>query len=93
MTMTLPAVEPAAGPWGAVDVGEFLRRVLPPAGPRNGPVVLAVDGRGASGKSSLADRLVARAVADGSRATAVHTDDVAIDRRPGPRTVVTERSR
>ncbi|MFD0481733.1 uridine kinase [Kineococcus sp. GCM10028916] len=76
-TMTVPAVEPAAGPWAPLDLGDLLRRVLAPVAPRNGPVVLAVDGRGASGKSTLTDRLVTRAVAEGLRAGAVHTDDVA----------------
>ena len=66
-TMTVPAVEPAAGPWAPLDLGDLLRGVLAPVAPRNGPVVLAVDGRGASGKSTLTDRLVTRAVAEGLR--------------------------
>lgn len=75
--MTLPVGEPAAGPWVTMHLGDLLRQVLAPVAPRNGPVVLAVDGRGASGKSTLTERLVTRATADGLRATAVHTDDVA----------------
>jgi hypothetical protein len=47
-SMTVPAVEPAAGPWAPLDLGNLLRQVLAPVAPRNGPVVPAVDGRGAS---------------------------------------------
>ena len=60
MPMSLPEGEPAAGAWNAVSVREVLGRLLAAAVPPAGPVVVAVDGRGASGKSSLADRLVAQ---------------------------------
>jgi hypothetical protein len=74
MVMSLPAGEPAAGPWRAVRTPELLQLVaaatsVPPGRPR----VLAVDGRSGSGKSTLADRL-RREV---PRSAVVHTDDLA----------------
>ena len=51
--MTLPPGEPAAGPWRAIRE-EDLVRVLFNAGsvsPRK-PLIVAVDGRGASGKTT-----------------------------------------
>ena len=72
--MTLPPGEPAAGPWRAIRE-EDLVRVLFNAGsvsPRK-PLIVAVDGRGASGKTTLAERL-ARQV---DRSAIVHTDDIA----------------
>lgn len=75
--MSLPAGEPAAGPWTALPLDRLLHRLLGASTPPAGPVVVAVDGRSASGKSSLADRLVGRAVEQGLRAVVVHTDDVA----------------
>ncbi|HEY6743915.1 MAG TPA: hypothetical protein VI110_16265 [Lapillicoccus sp.] len=55
--------------------GELLdvARVRQAAGSRTGPLVVAVDGRGAGGKSTVADRLAE--VVGG--AVVVHTDDVA----------------
>lgn len=73
-SMTLPAGEPAAGPWTAVSEKALARIVFDAA--RNsleGPRIVAVDGRGASGKTTLAERL-ARQV---SHSAIVHTDDVA----------------
>ena len=70
----LPPEEPDFGPWKVVSVAELLgawRQKLPDPGTRSG--VLAVDGRGASGKSTLA-AAVNRAV-PGS--VVVHTDDIA----------------
>lgn len=72
MTMTLLEGEPAAGPWRALDTAELVDHVLQVAGqPLGRPQIVAVDGRGASGKSTLAAELK-RAVA---RSAVVHTDD------------------
>ena len=72
--MRLPAGEPAAGPWRAVPLPALLDLVLAAAGsPAGRPRVVAVDGRGASGKSTLADRLQQHAPAS----AVVHTDDIA----------------
>lgn len=72
--MKLPAGEPPAGPWRAVDDEELLHIV---SGGRQlnarRPWIVAVDGRGASGKSTLADRLANLS----SRSAVVHTDDIA----------------
>jgi hypothetical protein len=74
MTMTLLEGEPAAGPWRALDTAELVNHVLQVAGqPLGRPQIVAVDGRGASGKSTLAAELK-RAVA---RSAVVHTDDLA----------------
>ncbi|GAA1657068.1 uridine kinase family protein [Actinoplanes couchii] len=60
--------EPAAGPWQAERFDVFVQSLMsPPAR------IVAVDGRGAAGKSTFAERLRA-ALGD---ATVVHTDDVA----------------
>lgn len=72
--MTLLPGEPHAGPWRRVSADEVLAAVLPRPGASLGPVpVLAVDGRSAGGKTTVAEQLRA-AVAD---AVVVHTDDVA----------------
>ncbi|MBM7806184.1 hypothetical protein JOD57_002021 [Geodermatophilus bullaregiensis] len=74
MTPTLPAGEPEAGPWRPVPVPALLDLVLAAAGdPRGRPRIVAVDGRGASGTSTLAARLSALAPAS----AVVHTDDLA----------------
>ena len=72
--MTLLEGEPAAGPWRALDTAELVNHVLQVAGqPLGRPQIVAVDGRGASGKSTLAAELK-RAVA---RSAVVHTDGLA----------------
>ncbi len=74
MPMTLPNGEPEPGSWRTVPLPELLRLVLCAAGqPHGRPRIIAVDGRGASGKSTLADQL--HALAPGS--AVVHTDDLA----------------
>lgn len=74
MPMTLPAGEPAAGPWRAVHERDLVDLVLRAAGaPEGRPRVVAVDGRGAAGKSTLAERLCRHV----DRSAVVHTDDVA----------------
>ena len=76
--MQLQPEEPAAGPWRTVPLQDLVELVLAAAGrpegrPEGRPVVLAVDGRGASGKSTLADRLHRHVAAS----AVVHTDDLA----------------
>ena len=72
--MSLPADEPHAGPWRVVPVGELVRVIFRAAGaPTGRPRVVAVDGRSAAGKST-----VARLLHDALPSSAVvHTDDVA----------------
>ncbi len=69
--MILRPEEPAGGPWEAWPVARLAEEVAAVA-PRV-PAVVAVDGRGASGKSTLADRLATLLPG----AAVVHTDDVA----------------
>lgn len=72
--MTLPPGEPAADSWRAVSTADFIDFVLRAAHkPVRGPLVVAIDGRGASGKSTLADRVLGQV----RRSAVVHTDDVA----------------
>lgn len=73
MVLHLPPEEPDFGPWKVVAVQSLLeswRGKLPDSAGR--PGVIAVDGRSASGKSTLAGFLH-RAVPDSA---VVHTDDV-----------------
>lgn len=70
----LPSGEPAAGPWRVAPVEELVRLVVAAAGaPAGRPRIVAVDGRGGGGKSTLAARLGAAV----PRSATVHTDDVA----------------
>ena len=72
--LSLPADEPAARPWRVATVAELLEVVVEAAdAPEGRPRVVAVDGRGASGKSTLAHRLCAAVPA----CAVVSTDDVA----------------
>ena len=72
--MLLGPGEPVAGPWRVERLDVFARSLVGAAGdPPSRPRILAVDGRGGSGKTTLADRL--RQVLPG--AAVVHTDDVA----------------
>jgi pantothenate kinase len=74
MTMELLPGEPAAGPWRAVEAHDLVDHVRKVAGqPPGRPRIVSVDGRGASGKSTLAAHL-RQAVA---RSAVVHTDDLA----------------
>ncbi|WP_432511663.1 uridine kinase family protein [Kineococcus sp. SYSU DK001] len=61
--------EPAAGPWRPASVGDVLDAL--------GTGVVAVDGRSASGKSTLAGLLHAEARRRGLTSVVVHTDDLA----------------
>lgn len=73
----LPPEEPPFGPWRVVSVAEFVRSLqkLPSVAKKTArkTQVVAVDGRSASGKSTLANK-IHRAV---PRSALVHTDDVA----------------
>ena len=76
MTLQLAPEEPEAGPWRAellTTVIETLTQPVPGASAGYRAVVLAVDGRSSSGKTTLAAR-VHDAVAGSA---VVHTDDVA----------------
>ena len=66
--------EPVAGPWRVERLDVFAHSLLDAAGdPPSRPRILAVDGRGGSGKTTLADRLCQLLPG----AVVVHTDDVA----------------
>jgi hypothetical protein len=66
--------EPAAGPWRVAPVDELVTLLWAAAGgPTSRPRVVAVDGRSASGKTTVAALLQAAVPASG----VVHTDDVA----------------
>jgi hypothetical protein len=72
--LTLRPEEPAAGPWHVESLAWLVDLLLHTAGTPNGrPPVVAVDGRGAGGKSTLAERLRLSVPA----AQVVHTDDIA----------------
>jgi len=76
MTLRLAPGEPEAGPWRAelmTVVAATVMRLGQGRGARHRPVVLAVDGRSSSGKTTLAARL--RHVVN--RSAVVHTDDIA----------------
>jgi hypothetical protein len=74
VALQLAPDEPEAGPWRAESLTVAAATVLQP-GPGAGhrPVILAVDGRSSSGKTTLAGRL--REVVAGT--AVVHTDDIA----------------
>ncbi|MFC0680148.1 uridine kinase [Lysobacter korlensis] len=72
--MFLQASEPAAGPWRVEPIDDIARLLRNASGnPTGRPAIVAVDGRGGSGKSTFANLLHA-AVA---QSAVVHTDDVA----------------
>jgi len=62
--MMLGTGEPDLGPWTVVGLDEFVARL---------PFLVALDGRGSSGKSALTSRIAARVPG----AVVVHTDDIA----------------
>ncbi|PPK92886.1 uridine kinase [Kineococcus xinjiangensis] len=72
MTITLPPGEPPAGPWATASFGELLRLLHQAPVPAGRPRIVAVDGRSAGGKSTLADRLHAAVPAS----AVVHIDDI-----------------
>jgi dephospho-CoA kinase len=70
--MRLHPGEPEATGWRVEKLSEVVRR-LRAAAPAGRPLLVAIDGRGGAGKSTLAERL--RSVVPAS--AVVHTDDVA----------------
>lgn len=73
-SLTLPPGEPAAGPWQAIPDSDLARLVVGAAnGSSRTPWIIAVDGRSASGKTTVAARLAQYA----DRSAVVHTDDIA----------------
>ena len=74
MAMALPSGEPATTNWQVVTTSGLAETVRLATGePVRRPRVIAVDGRGAAGKSTLTQALAAAL----PRATVVHTDDIA----------------
>jgi energy-coupling factor transporter ATP-binding protein EcfA2 len=72
--VTLQDDEPAAGPWHVLGLVELAEMMLDSVGPVvERPRIVAVDGRTASGKSTLARRLAGAAAGSAT----VHTDDIA----------------
>jgi hypothetical protein len=72
--MSLPAGEPEAGPWRVAPIGELVEVIVRAAGPATRrPWIVAIDGRSAAGKSTLAAQLHAAV----SASAVVHTDDLA----------------
>ena len=74
MTTRCGPGEPTAGPWRVVPVDELVRLLWAAAGgPTTRPRVVAVDGRSAAGKTTVAALLQAAVPQSG----VVHTDDIA----------------
>lgn len=72
--MLVPEGEPAVGVYRAVEASEFVDLVLRSVGkPQGRPQIVAVDGRGAAGKSTLAAKLRQAVPAS----AVIHTDDLA----------------
>jgi hypothetical protein len=75
--MNLPAGEPECRPWRATGPDELHDLIAASPEPATGPRIVAIDGRGGSGKTVLARELAATAGRRGTPAAIVHTDDVA----------------
>lgn len=74
MSISLPEGEPPVERWRVADRREFVQLVQQAAGrPSTRPLIVAVDGRGAAGKSTLAEWLQEAVPAS----AIVHTDDLA----------------
>lgn len=73
--MILHPEEPPAGPWRVERIAAVIARLADPAdlSAVRGPLIVAVDGRSASGKTTLALRVAASLPAT----AIVHTDDIA----------------
>ncbi len=66
--------ESAAGPWQATAIGDVMRMLVDAAGdPLGRPRIVAIDGPGGAGKTTIAATLAGGM----PRAAVVHTDDVA----------------
>ncbi len=70
MALYLPPEEPPFGPWRVVSLTALAARV---AGEGPGPRIVAIDGRSAGGKTTLATRLHEHL----SASALLHTDDIA----------------
>jgi hypothetical protein len=75
--MDLPDGEPECRPWRATSPDELHDLIAATPEPATGPLIVAIDGRGGSGKTVLARELAATAGRRGTSAAIVHTDDVA----------------
>ncbi|MEV0389382.1 hypothetical protein [Nonomuraea sp. NPDC050643] len=74
MNPTLYPDEPVAGPWQATAVGDVIRILVDAAGdPPGRPRIVAIDGPGGAGKTTIAATLAGGM----PYAAVVHTDDVA----------------
>ncbi len=74
LDLTTPPDEPLAGPWRPLSITDLAARLLAPALEAQATrCVLAIDGRGGAGKSTLAARIAAAVPA----AVVVATDDLA----------------
>lgn len=72
--MTLEPGEPHAGPWSVVSLAELVERLdAAPAAPVHRPRIVAIDGRGGAGKTTLVEQLRSQV----PHSAVVHTDDVA----------------
>ncbi len=72
--MTLPDGEPAAGPWRPRRLSSLTDQIFALAGnPGGRPRIVAVDGRSASGTSTVADRIRSTV----PRSVVLSTDDIA----------------
>ena len=74
--MRLLPDERPAGPWRTLSTPAVVDAVLAVTGDAH-PAVVAIDGRGASGKTTRTDALLADLAGRGTAAAAVHTDDLA----------------
>lgn len=70
--MKLDPAEPAATQWRTITLDTLWEKIRTDL-PDHEPLIVAIDGRGASGKSTLADALAGML----SRTVVVHTDDLA----------------
>ena len=74
VALSLPPEEPSAGPWQVESLQTFVQRLTDDAPDAVGrPVIIAIDGRSASGKTTLAT-VLSKAVPGSAL---VHTDDIA----------------
>jgi hypothetical protein len=72
--MTLGEGEPPAGPWWVELLSELIDLLMEAPGPSpDRPVLVAIDGRGGGGKTTLSARIAAAVPG----ADVVHTDDIA----------------
>src|SRR3954451_10987345 len=75
--MNLPDGEPECRPWQPTSPSELHDLISATPAPPTGPRIVAIDGRGGSGKTGLAQEIAAIAGRRGTAAEVVHTDDVA----------------